>query len=58
MWICLKRNLTSHLFHVGSQLGVRRLVDLVVPVNRDFNPLVELKDDHGVLQVSTRQDCV
>lgn len=38
-----------HLFHVGSQFGVGRLVDLVVPVHEHFNLLVELEDDHGVL---------
>lgn len=44
-----------YLLHVGSQLRVRWLVDLVVPINRHFNLLIELKDDQGILQVSTRQ---
>lgn len=47
----LKINLI-YLLHFGSDLGVGRLVDFVIPVNRNFNPLIELKDDHGIMEVS------
>lgn len=41
----------NDLLHVGSDLGVWWLVDLV-PVNSYFNLFVEAEYDHGVLQIS------
>lgn len=49
----MARNLV-HLLHDGSQLGVRWLVHLV-PLNRNFNLLVKLKDDYGILEVARKQ---
>lgn len=43
----MKGNLL-YLLHDGSQFGIRRLVHLA-PVHWDFDLLVELKDDNGVL---------
>lgn len=46
-----------YLLHVGSQLGVWWLVDLV-PLNRHFNLLIELQYDNGILQISRGQRCM
>lgn len=46
-----------YLLHVGSQFGVRWLVDLV-PINGNFYLVIELKYDDGILQISRRQGCV
>lgn len=46
-----------YLLHVGSQFGVRWLVDLV-PINGNFYLVIELKYDDGILQISRGQGCV
>lgn len=45
-----------YLLHVGSQFGIRWLVDLV-PINRHFYLVIELKYDNGILQISRGQGC-
>ena len=42
-----------YLLHVGPDLGVRGSVDLVAPVHRNLDLLIQLEDDHRILKVPT-----
>lgn len=54
LFLLVRCECNSYLLHVGSQFGVRWLVDFV-PINRNLDLVIELKYDNGILQISREQ---